>query len=58
MKNPMKVLAITNLVLLVGLIVFIMVAKQHTESGEKVGYFLKNAEEEGSQTVATAAQQV
>lgn len=55
MKNPMKVLAITNLVLLVGLIVFIMVAKMHTESGEKVGYFLKNAEE-GSQTADTTAQ--
>lgn len=55
MKNPMKVLAITNLVLLVALIVFILVAKQHTESGEQVGYFLKNAEE-GSQTATTTAQ--
>ena len=39
MKNPMKALAVTNLILLVGLIVFIMVAKQRTD-GEKVGYFL------------------
>ncbi len=35
----MKAIAITNLILLVGLIVFIMFAKQRT-NGEKVGYFL------------------
>ena len=45
MKNPIKVLAITNTILLVSLIVFVLVAKSRTESGEKVGYFLKDAEE-------------
>jgi hypothetical protein len=48
MKNPMKVLAITTLVLLVGFIVFILVAKQTTESGDKVGYFLKKDEDTSS----------
>jgi hypothetical protein len=44
MHNHMKVLAVANMVLLIGLIVFILVAKQRTESGEKVGYFLKDDE--------------
>ncbi len=44
MHNPIKTLAIVNMVLLIGLIVFILVAKQRTESGEKVGYFLKEDE--------------
>lgn len=36
----MKALAITQTVLLLALIVFIMVAKQKTSSGEEVGYFV------------------
>lgn len=38
MKNQIKALAITNTVLLVGLIIFILVVKPTTESGEKVSY--------------------
>lgn len=51
MKNPIKVLAITNTILLVGLIVFILVAKQRTETGEKVGYFLPKEDESATETV-------
>lgn len=43
MKNPIKTLAILNTVLLVGVIVFLVFAK--TESGEKVKFSLKNADE-------------
>lgn len=52
MKNPMKILAVVNLTLLVGLIIFILVAKARTESGEKVGYFLNN-EADASTTPST-----
>lgn len=54
MKNPIKVLAITNTILLVGLIVFVLVAKSRTESGEKVGYFLKEEEETTDSTTTNA----
>lgn len=45
MTNPIKTLAIINLLLLVGLIAFILLAKQKTEGGEKVGYFIKSKED-------------
>jgi hypothetical protein len=41
MKNPIKALAITNTVLLVGLILFLVFAGGKTESGEKVNFFSK-----------------
>lgn len=45
MKNPIKMFAIINLVLLVGLICVILFLNQKTESGEKIGYFLKKDDE-------------
>jgi len=46
MKNPIKALAITNTILLVGLIIFVAVAvRPQTESGEKINLIPKKNQE-------------
>ncbi len=49
--NPIKTLAILNLILLAGLIIFIVVAKQKSSDGTTLGYFApKNDEEDTTST--------
>lgn len=44
MKNPQKFMTFVILFLLVSFIVFTLTVKQKTETGQRVGYFLKTDE--------------
>lgn len=56
--NPIKTLAIFNLILLVGLIIFIVVAKQKSSDGTTLGYFAPKSEDEETPNQSTVANPV
>ena len=52
--NPIKTLALVNMFLLVGLIIFIIVAKQKSSDGTTLGYFAPKEDEDEAVASATA----